>query len=93
MNVVCVLCSYSAFLIMILHSNSLTGDVIVSPVCSVCRRFLQLHEQHGERLYEVEAPGGWTQRRNIWLNIQLGRYSSGRDYVRFYVEHEKIILI
>ncbi|CAK6969978.1 protein FAM169B [Scomber scombrus] len=44
---------------------------------AVCRRFLQLHKQHGERLYEVEAPGGWTQRRNIWLNMQLGRYSSG----------------
>ncbi|XP_041795129.1 protein FAM169B isoform X3 [Chelmon rostratus] len=49
--------------------------VFVSPVYSVCRRFLQQHEEHRERLYEVEAPGGWTQRRNIWLNIQLGRYS------------------
>uniref|UniRef100_A0A3P8SHW6 Family with sequence similarity 169 member B n=1 Tax=Amphiprion percula TaxID=161767 RepID=A0A3P8SHW6_AMPPE len=34
------------------------------------KRFLQQHEEHRERLYEVEAPGGWTQRRNIWLNIQ-----------------------
>ncbi|XP_017284359.1 protein FAM169B isoform X2 [Kryptolebias marmoratus] len=42
----------------------------------VVRRFLQQHEEQRERLYEVEAPGGWTQRRNIWLNIQLGRYSS-----------------
>lgn len=42
---------------------------------AVCKRFLQLHEELRERLYEVEAPGGWTQRRNIWLNIQLGRYS------------------
>ncbi|XP_070764045.1 protein FAM169B [Enoplosus armatus] len=41
---------------------------------AVCRRFLQRHQEHRERLYEVEAPGGWTQRRNIWLNIQLGRY-------------------
>lgn len=24
-----------------------------------------------ERLYEVEPPGGWGQRRNIWLSIQL----------------------
>ncbi|XP_030587551.1 protein FAM169B isoform X2 [Archocentrus centrarchus] len=45
----------------------------------VFRRFLQKHRQHRERLYEVEAPGGWTQRRNIWLNIQLGRYSLGTD--------------
>ncbi|XP_044047932.1 protein FAM169B isoform X2 [Siniperca chuatsi] len=42
---------------------------------AVCRRFLQQQEEHRERLYEVEAPGGWPQRRNIWLNIQLGRYS------------------
>ncbi|XP_045892273.1 protein FAM169B isoform X2 [Micropterus dolomieu] len=41
---------------------------------AVCRRFLQQHEEHRDRLYEVEAPGGWTQRRNIWLNLQLGRY-------------------
>ncbi|XP_017284358.1 protein FAM169B isoform X1 [Kryptolebias marmoratus] len=45
-------------------------------MAAVVRRFLQQHEEQRERLYEVEAPGGWTQRRNIWLNIQLGRYSS-----------------
>ncbi|XP_026167626.1 protein FAM169B isoform X2 [Mastacembelus armatus] len=39
---------------------------------AVCRRFLQQHKEHRERLYEVEAPGGWIQRRNIWLIIQLG---------------------
>ncbi|XP_047451397.1 protein FAM169B-like [Mugil cephalus] len=46
-------------------------------MAAVFRRFLQQHEEHRERLYEVEAPGSWTQRRNIWLNIQLGRYSIG----------------
>ncbi|TKS72941.1 Protein FAM169B [Collichthys lucidus] len=46
-------------------------------MAAVCRRFLQRHEDERERLYEVEAPGSWTQRRNIWLNIQLGRYSLG----------------
>uniref|UniRef100_A0A3P8SJH0 Family with sequence similarity 169 member B n=1 Tax=Amphiprion percula TaxID=161767 RepID=A0A3P8SJH0_AMPPE len=46
---------------------------------AVVKRFLQQHEEHRERLYEVEAPGGWTQRRNIWLNIQLGRYSIGPE--------------
>ncbi|XP_054633088.1 protein FAM169B-like [Dunckerocampus dactyliophorus] len=50
-----------------------------SSMVAVCRRFLQLHEDHRERLYEVEAPGGWTQRRNIWLNIQLRRYPLSRD--------------
>ncbi|XP_077938391.1 protein FAM169B-like isoform X11 [Gasterosteus aculeatus] len=43
----------------------------------VCRSFLQKHQERLEHLYEVEAPGGWTQRRNIWLGIKLGRYSLG----------------
>ncbi|XP_034542600.1 protein FAM169B isoform X2 [Notolabrus celidotus] len=51
---------------------------------AVCRRFLLQHEEHQERLYEVEAPGDWTQRRNIWLNIQLGRYSLSTDIRSFY---------
>ncbi|XP_041652330.1 protein FAM169B [Cheilinus undulatus] len=46
---------------------------------AVCRRFLQQHKEFQEHLYEVEAPGGWAQRRNIWLNIQLGRYSPSTD--------------
>ncbi|XP_049430452.1 protein FAM169B [Epinephelus fuscoguttatus] len=46
-------------------------------MAAVCRSFLQQHKEHLEHLYEVEAPGGWAQRRNIWLNIQLGRYSLG----------------
>lgn len=57
-----------------IYETSLNGDVLCE--CSVIRRFLQQHDQHRERLYEVEAPGGWAQRRNIWLNIHLGRYSS-----------------
>lgn len=48
-------------------------------MAAVFKRFLQKHQQYRERLYEVEAPGGWIQRRNIWLNIQLGRYSLGTD--------------
>ncbi|XP_034540828.1 protein FAM169B-like [Notolabrus celidotus] len=51
---------------------------------AVCRRFLLQHEEHQERLYEVEAPGDWTQQRNIWLNIQLGRYSLSTDTRSFY---------
>ncbi|KAM3608887.1 uncharacterized protein V6R79_006321 [Siganus canaliculatus] len=49
---------------------------------AVCRRFLQQHEEHRERLYEVEAPGGWSQRRNIWLNMQLGRFSECNEEER-----------
>ncbi|XP_019389323.1 PREDICTED: protein FAM169B isoform X1 [Crocodylus porosus] len=38
----------------------------------VCRRFLQAHSEEQERLWEVEAPGDWSQRVNIWLKIRLG---------------------
>ncbi|XP_068595060.1 protein FAM169B-like [Brachionichthys hirsutus] len=58
-----------------LETPTCTHTVLASPVCSVCRRFLQQHKEQRERLYEVEAPGCWTQRRNIWLKIQLGRCS------------------
>lgn len=51
---------------------------------SVCRRFLQQCTEHQECLYEVEAPGAWTQRRNIWLNIQLGHYCLSNN-VTFHV--------
>ncbi|XP_068595712.1 protein FAM169B [Brachionichthys hirsutus] len=59
------------------NSDKFLGvSVPLSPrMVAVCRRFLQQHEEQRERLYEVEAPGCWTQRRNIWLKIQLGRYS------------------
>ncbi|XP_053283094.1 protein FAM169B isoform X2 [Pleuronectes platessa] len=50
-------------------------------MAAVCRKFLQQHEDQRERLYEVEAPGGWARRRNIWLNIQLGRYALRTDDV------------
>uniref|UniRef100_A0A3Q3CBG8 Protein FAM169B-like n=1 Tax=Haplochromis burtoni TaxID=8153 RepID=A0A3Q3CBG8_HAPBU len=45
---------------------------VSSPLSPMFKRFLQKHQQYRERLYEVEAPGGWTQRRNIWLNIHTG---------------------
>ncbi|XP_053741369.1 protein FAM169B [Synchiropus splendidus] len=44
-------------------------------MAAVCRRLLEQRPQLRERLCEVEAPGGWSQRRNIWLSIQLRRYS------------------
>ncbi|CAL8324339.1 unnamed protein product [Gadus morhua 'NCC'] len=54
---------------------------------AVCKKFLQQHEEQRERLYEVmEAPGGWEQRRNIWMNIKLGRYSHCTDNVKSFKE-------
>ncbi|XP_020790582.1 protein FAM169B [Boleophthalmus pectinirostris] len=46
---------------------------------AVCKKFLMQHKEHRDVLYEVEAPGSWIQRRNIWLNIQLGRYSQSKN--------------
>ncbi|XP_023200600.1 protein FAM169B-like isoform X1 [Xiphophorus maculatus] len=78
-------CRRRGFGLQILHDfcSSFSSEEFLgvsSPLSSgmvaVIRKFLQQHEEHRARLYEVEASGGWTQRRNIWLNIQLGRYAS-----------------
>ncbi|XP_034291326.1 protein FAM169B isoform X2 [Pantherophis guttatus] len=37
----------------------------------VCQKFLETYPKQQPRLWEVEAPGDWTQRVNIWLKIQL----------------------
>uniref|UniRef100_A0A8C5WPQ0 Protein FAM169B n=1 Tax=Laticauda laticaudata TaxID=8630 RepID=A0A8C5WPQ0_LATLA len=37
----------------------------------VCQKFLETYPKEQPRLWEVEAPGDWTQRINIWLKIQL----------------------
>ncbi|XP_070618151.1 protein FAM169B-like isoform X2 [Erythrolamprus reginae] len=37
----------------------------------VCQKFLKTHPKEQSRVWEVEAPGDWTQRINIWLKIQL----------------------
>ncbi|XP_074925169.1 protein FAM169B isoform X2 [Chelonoidis abingdonii] len=37
----------------------------------VCQKFLQTHPEEQDRLWEVEAPGDWSQRVSIWLKIQL----------------------
>ncbi|XP_048024732.1 protein FAM169B isoform X1 [Megalobrama amblycephala] len=37
----------------------------------VCKKYLWTHKEERDRLYEVEAPGEWAQRRNVWLKIQL----------------------
>ncbi|KAJ8344155.1 hypothetical protein SKAU_G00314840 [Synaphobranchus kaupii] len=52
---------------------------VSSGMYQVCRKYLQAQERDRERLYEVEAPGGWTQRRNVWLSVQLSRCSENAD--------------
>ncbi|KAJ6662937.1 hypothetical protein lerEdw1_011141 [Lerista edwardsae] len=37
----------------------------------VCRRFLETRPEEQARLWEVESPGDWSQRENIWLKMQL----------------------
>ncbi|XP_042333161.1 protein FAM169B-like isoform X3 [Sceloporus undulatus] len=39
----------------------------------VCQKFLEIHPEEQSRLWEVEAPGDWSQRVSIWLKIQLER--------------------
>ncbi|XP_048338112.1 protein FAM169B-like isoform X2 [Sphaerodactylus townsendi] len=50
---------------------------ISSPISAdmyqVCQRFLDNHPEEQSRLWEVEAPGGWSQRTSVWLTIQLAR--------------------
>ncbi|KAE8618308.1 hypothetical protein XENTR_v10009350 [Xenopus tropicalis] len=38
----------------------------------VCHKFLTCNPKDQDRFWEVEAPGYWSQRVNIWLKIQLG---------------------
>ncbi|MCJ8733352.1 hypothetical protein PDJAM_G00222290, partial [Pangasius djambal] len=44
----------------------------ISPsMYGVCKKYLEIHQEQRERLYEVEAPGNWSQRRNVWLSTLL----------------------
>ncbi|XP_070123817.1 protein FAM169B isoform X1 [Equus caballus] len=48
----------------------------VSPAMyQVCRKFLLAWPEERGRLWEVEPPGAWGQRGNIWLKVQLQRSS------------------
>lgn len=55
------------------------GHLLIYPLlvcnffCAVCIKYLETHHEERERLYEVEAPGEWSQRCNVWLSIQLQR--------------------
>ncbi|XP_069322747.1 protein FAM169B-like [Eulemur rufifrons] len=44
----------------------------ISPAMyQVCRQFLLARPEERGRLWEVEPPGAWGQRGNIWLKVQL----------------------
>ncbi|XP_006901030.1 PREDICTED: protein FAM169B-like [Elephantulus edwardii] len=44
---------------------------ISAAMLQVCRKFLLIHPEERGRLWEVEPPGAWGQRVNIWLKVQL----------------------
>uniref|UniRef100_A0A8C4K4C0 F169B protein n=1 Tax=Dromaius novaehollandiae TaxID=8790 RepID=A0A8C4K4C0_DRONO len=44
---------------------------ISAAMYQVCQKFLQTYPEEQKRLWEVEAPGDWSQRVNIWLKIQM----------------------
>ncbi|XP_069046754.1 protein FAM169B isoform X2 [Lepisosteus oculatus] len=43
---------------------------ISASMYQVCRKFLLAHEELRDRLFEVEAPGGWSQRSSVWLRAR-----------------------
>ncbi|OWK59381.1 Crooked neck-like protein 1 [Lonchura striata] len=47
----------------------------------VCKKFLQAHPEEQKRLWEVEAPGDWGQRVNVWLKIQMESSPTGKAEV------------
>ncbi|XP_078063381.1 protein FAM169B-like isoform X2 [Mustelus asterias] len=38
----------------------------------VCSKYLQSRPHEHDRVWQVEAPGDWSQRVNVWLQIQMG---------------------
>ncbi|KAM6350852.1 protein FAM169B-like [Alca torda] len=50
---------------------------ISAAMYQVCQKFLQSYPEEQKRLWEVEAPGDWSQRVNIWLKIQMESSPSG----------------
>ncbi|XP_068954602.1 protein FAM169B-like isoform X2 [Petaurus breviceps papuanus] len=55
---------------------------ISTAMYQVCRKFLLACPEEQDRLWEVEAPGSWCQRVNIWLKIQLEPSLSYRKVTR-----------
>uniref|UniRef100_K7E636 Family with sequence similarity 169 member B n=2 Tax=Monodelphis domestica TaxID=13616 RepID=K7E636_MONDO len=55
---------------------------ISTAMYQVCQKFLMTYPEEQDRLWEVEAPGDWGQRVNIWLKIQLEPSLSYRKVTR-----------
>lgn len=55
---------------------------ISAAMYQVCLKYLQAYPEEQKRLWEVEAPGDWSQRVNIWLKIQMESSLSGRHGIR-----------
>ncbi|XP_009993647.1 PREDICTED: protein FAM169B [Chaetura pelagica] len=56
---------------------------ISAAMYQVCQKFLQTYPEEQKRLWEVEAPGDWSQRVNIWLKIQMESSPTGKAEVDF----------
>nr|XP_010306377.1 PREDICTED: protein FAM169B [Balearica regulorum gibbericeps] len=56
---------------------------ISAAMYQVCQKFLQTYPEEQKRLWEVEAPGDWNQRVNIWLKIQMESSPSGKAEADF----------
>ncbi|XP_053220849.1 protein FAM169B-like isoform X2 [Podarcis raffonei] len=52
----------------------------------VCQRFLETHPEEQSRLWEVEAPGDWSQRVSIWLKIQMEQKLQKKSDVSCYMK-------
>ncbi|XP_074457225.1 protein FAM169B-like isoform X2 [Larus michahellis] len=60
---------------------------ISAAMYQVCQKFLQSYPEEQKRLWEVEAPGDWSQRVNIWLKIQMESSPSGKAEVGSQMEY------
>ncbi|XP_009958145.1 PREDICTED: protein FAM169B, partial [Leptosomus discolor] len=62
---------------------------ISAAMYQVCQKFLQTYPEEQKRLWEVEAPGDWSQRVNIWLKIQMDSSLSGKAEAGSRIEHAR----
>ncbi|XP_032556535.1 protein FAM169B isoform X2 [Chiroxiphia lanceolata] len=60
---------------------------ISAAMYQVCQKFLQVYPEEQKRLWEVEAPGDWSQRVNIWLKIQMELFPSGKAAMGSHMEN------
>ncbi|XP_067871262.1 protein FAM169B isoform X2 [Heterodontus francisci] len=68
---------------------------ISAAMYKVCSKYLQSMPHEQDRVWEVEPPGDWSQRLNVWLQIQMGDISSvitdttGGDNALLHSQEEK----